>query len=81
MTDDTQAFKLGWVATCRTDFGTLLVPRGYSFMINSAIFLGPCQGSITFQVTRAQALTTVILILLGFMYLITPTRMLMEFGF
>ncbi|MQM06849.1 hypothetical protein Taro_039679 [Colocasia esculenta] len=50
VTDDTQAFKLAWVAACEADSGTLLVPQGHSIMTNSVILLGPCRGVITLQV-------------------------------
>ncbi|KAJ8623486.1 hypothetical protein MRB53_032015 [Persea americana] len=50
VTDDTQAFKSAWEAACQVESGILLVPNGYSFMIQSMIFAGPCQNGFTFQV-------------------------------
>lgn len=50
VTDDTVAVKTAWDAACHTESGVLLVPNGYSFMIQSTIFLGPCQGGLIFQV-------------------------------
>ncbi|KAK4743544.1 hypothetical protein SAY87_001545 [Trapa incisa] len=54
-TDDTDAFKLAWDTACGAGRGgpaasTILVPRGYSFMIQSTIFTGPCESSIVFQI-------------------------------
>ncbi|GLT57113.1 hypothetical protein SLA2020_301070 [Shorea laevis] len=40
--DDTQAFKLAWDMACHNDSAVLLVPNGYSFMLQSTIFTGPC---------------------------------------
>ncbi|GLT57104.1 hypothetical protein SLA2020_300990 [Shorea laevis] len=39
--DDTQAFKLAWDMACHNDSAVLLVPNGYSFMLQSTIFTGP----------------------------------------
>ena len=51
VTDDTQAFKMAWDTACQAEkSGILLVPEGYSFMIQSTIFTGPCKSGITFQV-------------------------------
>lgn len=50
VTDDTQAFKSAWEAACQVESGILLVPNGYSFMIQAMIFAGPCQNGFTFQV-------------------------------
>uniref|UniRef100_A0A5B7BSG7 Polygalacturonase n=1 Tax=Davidia involucrata TaxID=16924 RepID=A0A5B7BSG7_DAVIN len=50
ITDDTAAFKAAWDAVCQVDSGVLLVPYGYSFMIQSTIFTGPCQTGFVFQV-------------------------------
>lgn len=50
VTDDTQAFKSAWEEACQVESGVLLVPNGYSFMIQSMIFVGPCQNGFTFQV-------------------------------
>ncbi|XP_054779083.1 polygalacturonase At1g48100-like isoform X2 [Prosopis cineraria] len=51
ISDDTQAFKLAWDTACQAkESGTLLVPDGYIFMIQSTIFTGPCKTAITFQI-------------------------------
>lgn len=50
VTDDTKAFKLAWDTACQSKSATLLVPDGYSFMIQSTIFTGPCKSSLVFQV-------------------------------
>ncbi|PIN04026.1 Polygalacturonase [Handroanthus impetiginosus] len=49
-TDDTETFKMAWDSACGTDSGMLLVPYGYTFMIQSTIFTGPCQTGFVFQV-------------------------------
>ncbi|KAJ8619349.1 hypothetical protein MRB53_027878 [Persea americana] len=50
VTDDTQAFKSAWEMACQVKSAILLVPHGYSFMIQPMIFAGPCQNGLTFQV-------------------------------
>ncbi|KAK1560667.1 hypothetical protein Q3G72_029468 [Acer saccharum] len=51
LTDDTEAFKMAWDSACQEeDSAVLLVPYGSSFMIQSTIFTGPCQGGLVFQV-------------------------------
>ncbi|WOG83889.1 hypothetical protein DCAR_0103067 [Daucus carota subsp. sativus] len=50
MTDDTEAFKAAWDAACQFESGVLLVPKSYSFMIQSTIFTGPCKGGLVFKV-------------------------------
>ncbi|KAK6941132.1 Glycoside hydrolase, family 28 [Dillenia turbinata] len=50
ITDDTDAFKMAWDSACEVESATLLVPDGYSFMIQSSIFTGPCQSGFVFQV-------------------------------
>ncbi|KDO86869.1 polygalacturonase At1g48100 [Citrus sinensis] len=50
ISDDTEAFKMTWDSACQKDFAVIHVPYGFSFMIQSTIFTGPCQGSIVFQV-------------------------------
>ncbi|KAI3993363.1 hypothetical protein MKX01_010106 [Papaver californicum] len=52
-TDETAAIKSVWDSACQFDSGpsaTLLIPQGYSFMMQSAIFNGPCQNKVIFQV-------------------------------
>ncbi|XP_057801282.1 polygalacturonase At1g48100-like isoform X1 [Salvia miltiorrhiza] len=50
VTDDTEAFKAAWENACQTESGVLLVPNGYTFMIQSTIFSGPCENGLVFQV-------------------------------
>lgn len=50
-TDDTQAFKMAWDAGCQAEStSVILVPKGFSFMIQSTIFTGPCVQGLVFQV-------------------------------
>ncbi|XP_010270902.1 PREDICTED: polygalacturonase At1g48100 [Nelumbo nucifera] len=53
VTDDTPALKMAWDAACESESAVLLVPDGYSFMIQSAIFTGPCQNGLVFQIDGA----------------------------
>ncbi|CAF2116944.1 unnamed protein product [Brassica oleracea var. botrytis] len=51
--DDTEAFKTAWDSSCSNGNDTvsvLLVPYGYTFMIQSTIFTGPCHSYQLFQV-------------------------------
>lgn len=48
--DDTEAFKMAWDTACQSDSAVILVPYGFSFMIQSTIFTGPCQGGLIFQI-------------------------------
>lgn len=48
--DDTEAFKAAWDAACQVESAVIHVPVGYSFMIQSTIFTGPCQNGLVFQV-------------------------------
>lgn len=53
VTDDTEAFKMTWDSSCSNENDTvsvLLVPYGYTFMIQSTIFTGPCRSYQSFQV-------------------------------
>ncbi|KAL4324022.1 hypothetical protein GQ457_11G016070 [Hibiscus cannabinus] len=51
VTDDTQAFKLAWDTACQTESAVLLVPDGYSFMLQSTILAGPCKTvGLVFQI-------------------------------
>ncbi|KAF7804960.1 polygalacturonase [Senna tora] len=51
-TDDTEAFKMAWDTACQSDsaVNVILVPSGFSFVIQSTIFTGPCQGPIVLKV-------------------------------
>lgn len=50
ITDDTEAFKMAWDTACQNDSAVILVPYGFTFMIQSTIFTGPCQGRLVFQI-------------------------------
>ncbi|KAJ6432134.1 hypothetical protein OIU84_019401 [Salix udensis] len=49
-TDDTNAFRQAWKEACGVESGVILAPSGYSFMITSTIFSGPCKQGLVFQV-------------------------------
>ena len=49
--DDTEAFKAAWDTACQAEESAVVfVPYGYSFMIQSTIFTGPCLSRLVFQV-------------------------------
>ncbi|KAA0058542.1 polygalacturonase [Cucumis melo var. makuwa] len=50
--DDTEAFKMAWDTACQSedDSAVMLVPYGFSFMIQSTIFTGPCHGYLMLRV-------------------------------
>ncbi|KAL8236588.1 hypothetical protein R6Q59_017669 [Mikania micrantha] len=49
-TDDTKAFEEAWVAACKLEASTLVVPKGSVFLINPISFSGPdCDPNIVFQ--------------------------------
>ncbi|KAJ7977825.1 Polygalacturonase [Quillaja saponaria] len=49
--DDTTAFKMAWGNACKSEqTATLHVPKGYSFMVQTIIFTGPCKSNLIFQV-------------------------------
>ncbi|EOA19709.1 hypothetical protein CARUB_v10003570mg [Capsella rubella] len=57
VTDDTDSFKKAWDSACSNDIDNnnntvsiLLVPYGFTFMIHSTIFTGPCRSYQYFQV-------------------------------
>ncbi|KAL9141131.1 hypothetical protein ABFS82_14G083200 [Erythranthe guttata] len=51
VSDDTQAFKTAWDNACQSDeSAVILVPKHYTFMIQSAIFTGPCKNGLVFQI-------------------------------
>lgn len=49
-TNDLKAFQAAWKAACAVESGTILAPSGYSFMITSTIFSGPCKPGLVFKV-------------------------------
>ena len=52
VSDDTKAFNLAWDTACQAPQSvTLLVPKGFIFMVQPTTFAGPCISSPTFQVT------------------------------
>lgn len=53
VSDDTEAFKEAWDTACSfsdSDSSVLYAPNGYTFMIQSTIFTGPCQSELIFQI-------------------------------
>lgn len=59
--DDTQAFKTAWDTACQNVsqvVNVILVPRGFSFVVQSTIFTGPCQGYLVFKVINVNLLDT-----------------------
>ncbi|CAD6231703.1 unnamed protein product [Miscanthus lutarioriparius] len=50
VTDDTDAIKTAWDTACQDDgHSVVLAAAGYSFLVHSTVFTGPCQGSVTIQ--------------------------------
>ncbi|OIW17445.1 hypothetical protein TanjilG_22557 [Lupinus angustifolius] len=52
ISDDTESFKMAWDTACESELphNIILVPQGFSFIIHSTIFTGPCQGDLVFKV-------------------------------
>ncbi|KAJ1412530.1 Pectin lyase fold/virulence factor [Sesbania bispinosa] len=52
ITDDTESFKMAWDTACQSEsaVNVILVPQGFSFIIQSTIFTGPCQGGLVLKV-------------------------------
>ncbi|KAK7259166.1 hypothetical protein RIF29_24766 [Crotalaria pallida] len=50
--DDTESFKMAWDTACQSEsvINVILVPQGFSFIIQSTIFTGPCQGGLVLKV-------------------------------
>ncbi|PWA48065.1 pectin lyase-like superfamily protein [Artemisia annua] len=49
-TDDTKAFQATWLAACKLDASTMVVPKGSIFLIKPISFAGPnCGSNIIFQ--------------------------------
>lgn len=49
--DDTDAVKTAWDTACQDEGASVvLAAAGYSFLVHSTVFTGPCQGSVTIQV-------------------------------
>ncbi|XP_062209010.1 polygalacturonase At1g48100-like [Phragmites australis] len=50
VTDDTDPIKTAWDTACQDDGpGVVLAAAGYSFLVHTTVFTGPCQGSVTIQ--------------------------------
>ncbi|KAK7397002.1 hypothetical protein VNO78_18166 [Psophocarpus tetragonolobus] len=51
-TDDTESFKMAWDTACQSEsaVSAILVPQGFSFLVQSTIFTGPCQGVLVLKV-------------------------------
>ncbi|KMT14158.1 hypothetical protein BVRB_4g079790 [Beta vulgaris subsp. vulgaris] len=51
LTDDTIAFKSAWDAACKVENNAkIVVPKGYSFLLQPLIFTGPCNVGVVFQI-------------------------------
>ncbi|KAI3726012.1 hypothetical protein L1987_65809 [Smallanthus sonchifolius] len=49
-TDDTKAFEAAWLAACKLEASTMVVPKGSVFLIKPISFSGPdCEPNIVFQ--------------------------------
>jgi polygalacturonase len=54
--DDTDAIKTAWDTACADDGdGVVLARAGYSFLVHTTVFTGPCQGSVTIQVRTSSS--------------------------
>ncbi|PWZ12201.1 Polygalacturonase [Zea mays] len=54
VTDDTDALKTAWDTACQDDGDSVvLAAAGYSFLVHTTVFTGPCQGSVTIQLDGA----------------------------
>ncbi|CAN0855160.1 Polygalacturonase At1g48100 [Linum grandiflorum] len=49
-TDDTAAFRAAWKDACGVESATVLAPSGFSFMITSTIFNGPCKAGLVLKI-------------------------------
>uniref|UniRef100_A0A0A9EY08 Polygalacturonase n=1 Tax=Arundo donax TaxID=35708 RepID=A0A0A9EY08_ARUDO len=50
VTDDTDAIKTAWDTACQDDGpGVVRAAAGYSFLVHTTVFTGPCQGTVTIQ--------------------------------
>lgn len=52
ITDDTESFKMAWDTACQSesDLNVIFVPPGFSFIVQSTIFTGPCKGGLVLKV-------------------------------
>lgn len=51
-TDDTESLKMAWDTACQSEsaVNVILVPQGFSSLIQSTIFTGPCHGGLVLKV-------------------------------
>jgi hypothetical protein len=52
ITDDTESFKMAWDTACQSELAlnVIFVPNGFSFIVQSSIFTGPCKGGLVLKV-------------------------------
>lgn len=60
ITDDTESFKMAWDTACQSELhlNVIFVPPGFSFIVQSTIFTGPCKGGLVLKVMYLQFLVT-----------------------
>jgi hypothetical protein len=63
ITDDTESFKMAWDTACQSesDLNVIFVPPGFSFIVQSTIFTGPCKGGLVLKVMYLQFFSCIIL--------------------
>jgi len=63
ITDDTESFKMAWDTACQSelDLNVIFVPPGFSFIVQSTIFTGPCKGGLVLKVMYLQFFSYIIL--------------------
>ncbi|KAL4581613.1 hypothetical protein LXL04_006136 [Taraxacum kok-saghyz] len=50
ISDDTKAFEAAWLAACKLEASTMIIPKGSVFLIKPISFSGPnCESNIVFQ--------------------------------
>jgi len=62
-TDDTESFKMAWDTACQNEsaVNAILAPQGFSFLIQSTIFTGPCQSVMVLKVIMHTYFATLLL--------------------
>lgn len=52
ITDDTESIKMAWDTACQSELAlnVIFVPHGFSFIVQSTIFTGPCKGGLVLKV-------------------------------
>ena len=50
--DYTKSFKMAWDSACQSEsaVNVIIVPQDFSFLVQSTIFTGPCQGVLELKV-------------------------------